>query len=61
MTAGHSIFDVEIEKDIECKEHQDEVVSVSRTLRVKLLLLVRFYCESCETYVYMCVVSTVLP
>lgn len=25
VTSGHSIFDVEIEKDIECKEHQDEV------------------------------------
>ena len=42
MTAGHSIFDVEIEKDIECKEHAEEVV--------------RFYCEPCETCI--CVLCT---
>ncbi|CAH1800358.1 unnamed protein product [Owenia fusiformis] len=42
VTKDHSIFDVEIEKDIECKEHQDEVV--------------RFYCEPCETCI--CVLCT---
>jgi len=42
VTKNHSIFDVEIEKDIECKEHQDEVV--------------RFYCEPCETCI--CVLCT---
>ena len=42
VTANHSIFDIEIEKDIECKEHQDEVV--------------RFYCEVCETCI--CVLCT---
>ncbi len=42
VTSGHSIFDVEIEKDIECKEHEDEVV--------------RFYCEPCETCI--CVLCT---
>lgn len=42
VTATHSIFDIEIEKDIECKEHQDEVV--------------RFYCEPCETCI--CVLCT---
>ena len=42
VTASHSIFDVEIEKDIECKEHEDEVV--------------RFYCEPCETCI--CVLCT---
>ena len=42
VTANHSIFDVEIEKDIECKEHEDEVV--------------RFYCEPCETCI--CVLCT---
>ena len=26
VTATHNIFDVEIEKDIECKEHTDEVI-----------------------------------
>ncbi len=42
VTSGHSLFDIEIEKDIECKEHQDEVV--------------RFYCEPCETCI--CVLCT---
>ena len=42
VTSGHSIFDIEIEKDIECKEHADEVV--------------RFYCEPCETCI--CVICT---
>ena len=42
VTKNHSIFDVEIEKDIECKEHADEVV--------------RFYCEPCETCI--CVLCT---
>lgn len=42
VTKNHSIFDVEIEKDIECKEHQEEVV--------------RFYCEPCEACI--CVLCT---
>lgn len=42
VTSAHSIFDVEIEKDIECKEHAEEVV--------------RFYCEPCETCI--CVLCT---
>ena len=42
VTKGHSIFDVEIEKDIECKEHSEEVI--------------RFYCEPCETCI--CVLCT---
>lgn len=42
VTKNHSIFDVEIEKDIECKEHAEEVV--------------RFYCEPCETCI--CVLCT---
>ncbi|XP_069135869.1 tripartite motif-containing protein 2-like isoform X5 [Argopecten irradians] len=42
VTKNHSIFDVDIEKDIECKEHQDEVV--------------RFYCEPCEACI--CVLCT---
>jgi len=42
VTSGHSIFDVEIEKDIGCKEHPDEMI--------------RFYCEPCETCV--CIVCT---
>ncbi|KAK7087639.1 hypothetical protein V1264_021662 [Littorina saxatilis] len=42
VTKDHSLFDVEIEKDIECKEHQDEFV--------------RFYCEPCETCI--CVLCT---
>ena len=42
VTSGHSIFDVEIEKDIECKEHKDEIV--------------RFYCEPCEACI--CVLCT---
>lgn len=42
VTKNHNIFDVEIEKEIECKEHSDEVV--------------RFYCESCETAI--CVLCT---
>ncbi|XP_013402623.1 E3 ubiquitin-protein ligase TRIM56 isoform X2 [Lingula anatina] len=42
VTKNHSIFDVEIEKDVECKDHPEEVV--------------RFYCEPCETCV--CVLCT---
>ncbi|KAK3085053.1 hypothetical protein FSP39_023565 [Pinctada imbricata] len=42
VTKNHSVFDVEIEKDIECKEHSEEVV--------------RFYCEPCETCI--CVLCT---
>lgn len=42
MTRGHNIFDIEIEKEIECKEHNDEVV--------------RFYCETCETAI--CILCT---
>lgn len=42
VTKNHNIFDVEIEKEIECKEHSDEVV--------------RFYCESCETAI--CIICT---
>lgn len=37
VTSNHSIFDVEIEKDIECKEHQDEV---SYSTRITLLLYI---------------------
>lgn len=42
VTKSHNIFDVEIEKDIECKEHPEEVV--------------RFYCETCEEPV--CILCT---
>lgn len=42
VTKFHSLFDVEIEKDIECKEHKDEVV--------------RFYCEPCQACI--CVLCT---
>ncbi|XP_076435016.1 E3 ubiquitin-protein ligase TRIM45-like [Babylonia areolata] len=42
VTKNHSIFDCEIEKDIECKEHQEEVI--------------RFFCEPCETCI--CVLCT---
>lgn len=42
VTAGHSIFDVETEKDIECKEHAGEAV--------------RFYCEPCDSCI--CVLCT---
>ena len=42
VTRNHDIFDVQIEKDIECKEHPEEVV--------------RYYCEECETCV--CVLCT---
>ena len=42
VTKNHSIFDCDIEKDIECKEHSDEAV--------------RFYCEPCETCI--CVLCT---
>lgn len=42
VTKNHSIFDCEIEKDIECKEHKEEAV--------------RFYCEPCETCI--CVLCT---
>ncbi|KAK2143253.1 hypothetical protein LSH36_859g01015 [Paralvinella palmiformis] len=42
VTQSHGLFDIEVEKDIQCKVHQDEVV--------------RFYCEPCEVCV--CVVCT---
>jgi hypothetical protein len=42
VTSGHSLFDVETEKDIECREHRDEAV--------------RFYCEPCDTCI--CVLCT---
>ncbi|XP_052219528.1 E3 ubiquitin-protein ligase TRIM56-like isoform X3 [Dreissena polymorpha] len=42
VTKNHSIFDCEIEKDIECKEHKDEAV--------------RFYCEPCDACI--CVLCT---
>ncbi|KAK3096478.1 hypothetical protein FSP39_000578 [Pinctada imbricata] len=42
VTQNHSIIDVEGEKDIVCKQHQDEIV--------------RFYCEPCDTCI--CVVCT---
>ncbi|KAL5015751.1 hypothetical protein ScPMuIL_005340 [Solemya velum] len=42
VTKNHSLFDVEIEKDIECKEHPEEVV--------------RFYCEPCDACI--CVLCT---
>ncbi|XP_052829545.1 tripartite motif-containing protein 45 isoform X5 [Octopus bimaculoides] len=42
VTKSHSLFDVEIEKDIECKEHKEEVV--------------RFYCEPCQACI--CVLCT---
>ncbi|KAL4223956.1 interferon-beta production [Mactra antiquata] len=42
VTKNHSIFDCEIEKDIECKEHTEEAV--------------RFYCEPCEACI--CVLCT---
>ena len=42
VTKNHSIFDCEIEKDVECKEHKEEAV--------------RFYCEPCETCI--CVLCT---
>ncbi|XP_067931210.1 E3 ubiquitin-protein ligase TRIM56-like isoform X2 [Watersipora subatra] len=42
VTKNHNIFDVEIEKEIECKEHSDEAV--------------RFYCETCETAI--CILCT---
>ncbi|ESN91218.1 hypothetical protein HELRODRAFT_194532 [Helobdella robusta] len=42
VTSNHSLFDVEIEKEIGCKDHQDEVI--------------RFYCEPCESCV--CILCT---
>ena len=42
VTAGHSLFDLEIEKDVECKEHKDEAI--------------RFYCEPCDACV--CILCT---
>jgi len=42
VTAGHSLFDVETEKDIECREHRDEAV--------------RFYCEPCDMCI--CILCT---
>ncbi|XP_070189848.1 serine-rich adhesin for platelets-like isoform X1 [Littorina saxatilis] len=42
VTQGHSLIDLEGQKDIECKVHPEETV--------------RFYCEKCETCI--CVVCT---
>ncbi|PAA86352.1 hypothetical protein BOX15_Mlig033102g1 [Macrostomum lignano] len=42
VTRDHSIFDVETEKDVICKEHEDEVV--------------RFYCEPCQACI--CIICT---
>ncbi|ELU12702.1 hypothetical protein CAPTEDRAFT_129838, partial [Capitella teleta] len=42
VTEKHSIFDIEVEKDIKCKVHDDEVV--------------RFYCEPCEMCI--CILCT---
>ena len=42
VTSSHSLCDIDVEKDIECKIHKDEPV--------------RFYCEPCEVCV--CVVCT---
>jgi len=42
VTSGHSLFDVETEKDIECREHRDEAV--------------RFYCEPCDMCI--CILCT---
>ncbi|XP_067932019.1 E3 ubiquitin-protein ligase TRIM56-like isoform X2 [Watersipora subatra] len=42
VTKDHNIFDIEIEKDIDCKEHPEEVI--------------RFYCETCEDPV--CIICT---
>lgn len=42
VTSGHSLFDVETEKDIECREHRDEAV--------------RFYCEPCSMCI--CILCT---
>ncbi|XP_064612304.1 uncharacterized protein LOC135476259 [Liolophura sinensis] len=42
VTEHHSLFDIEDEKDIECKVHPDEIV--------------RFFCEPCETCV--CILCT---
>jgi tripartite motif-containing protein 56 len=42
VTSSHSLFDIETEKDIECREHKDEAV--------------RFYCEPCDTCI--CVLCT---
>ncbi|XP_014675239.1 PREDICTED: E3 ubiquitin-protein ligase TRIM56-like [Priapulus caudatus] len=42
VTKSHSVYDIESEKEIECKTHSDETV--------------RFFCEQCETCV--CVLCT---
>ena len=42
VTQAHSVFDLDVSKDIACKTHMDEVV--------------RYYCESCEMCI--CVVCT---
>ena len=42
VTASHGLYDIEVEKNVECKTHPDEVV--------------RFYCEPCEKCI--CVVCT---
>lgn len=42
VTRAHSLFDVDVEKDVECKAHPGEVV--------------RFFCEPCEACI--CVLCT---
>ena len=42
ITSGHAVFNAEVEKEIECRSHQDEPV--------------RFYCDDCDTCV--CVLCT---
>lgn len=42
VTQSHGLFDIDVEKEIECKVHKDEVV--------------RFYCEPCQVCV--CVLCT---
>lgn len=42
VTKNHSMYDIESEKEIECKTHSEEIV--------------RFYCEPCETCI--CVLCT---
>ena len=42
VTKGHSLYDIGVEKDIECKTHEGE--------------LIRYYCEECEACI--CVLCT---
>jgi len=42
ITSGHAVFNAEVEKEIECRSHEDEPV--------------RFYCDECDTCV--CVLCT---